>query len=477
MHLPGNFSLVSIVVPARNEEKLLAQCLKSLLKQDYTGEYEILVVNNGSTDRTREITSSFGVKVVYEGNIGTGPARQHGLLEARGEIVAFTDADTIVPEHWLRTLVNYLRRNPRAVAVTGPYTFFDAGKVVQALSCLMNFTFINLDNAFRFVTRRGNTIWGSNFAIRRKAALEAGGFNTAIKFLGEDYDLSLRLRGKGKVGLISILFVLTSARRIREQGLLCTYSNYILNYFNLLFCKRPLPEEQENLPRKLGKAFINTVHFIDWFRRPVRCADRGLRRIALTFDDGPNEPFTSEILAILRKHNIRATFFVIGENTELFPETCQRIQKEGHIIGNHSYSHPKWLALRRQKRIIQELQPTQEAIYNASGIKPVLFRPPYGHWSPWLLRTARRMGLEVITWDNMTDDWEATKEADDIVSDILGRVRPGGIIVLHDGRNGRFNYDRTSLLKALPPIIYSLERQGYQFFTVTEMLHIEREKR
>ncbi len=477
MHFPRYSSFASIVVPARNEEKLLARCLKSLLEQDYTGNYEIIVVDNDSTDRTREIALSLGAKVVYEKNIGTGSARQCGLLEAKGEIVAFTDADTIVPEHWLSTLVRYLRNNPGIVAVTGPYAFFDAGKVVQALSVMTNCIFINLDNFFRFVTRKGGTIWGSNFAIRRKTALKVGGFNTSIKFLGEDYDLSLRLKGKGKVGLLSTLFVLTSARRLREQGLLCTYSNYILNYFNLLFYHRPLPERLENMPSKLGKAFLNAVPFIHWLRRPVRCADRSLQRVALTFDDGPNEPFTTEILAILKEHDVKATFFVIGENAERFPETCQRLQMEGHIIGNHTYSHPKWLILRRRNSTIQEVQLTQEAIQKAGCKKPILFRPPYGFWTPRFLQTVRRLGLEVITWDNMTDDWEANKKAEDITSAILKKVRPGGIIVLHDGRNGRFNYDRASMVKALPAILSNLKQQGYQFVTMTEMLRTGRENR
>lgn len=139
----------SIVVPARNEERLLALCLKSLVEQDYAGDYEVIVVDNASTDQTLEIASSFGVKVVYEANIGSGPARQRGLLEARGEIVAFTNADTIVPRHWLGTLVHFIRRSPAVVAVTGPYAFFDAGSVAQIGSYIMNFIFINLDNAFR----------------------------------------------------------------------------------------------------------------------------------------------------------------------------------------------------------------------------------------------------------------------------------------------------------------------------------------
>jgi len=465
-----NHPFVSIVVPALNEEKLLGLCLSSLKEQDYAGNYEIIVVDNASTDRTPEVASNCKVRVVSEPNIGTGWVRQRGLAEARGEIVAFTDADTIVPRHWLSTLVRRLRRNPEIIAVTSPYAFFDSGAVARSISYAMNFTFIILDNAFRYVTRKGGTIWGSSFAGKRRELLKAGGFDTSIKYLGEDYELSLRLKGRGKVSLIPNLFVLTSARRIKKQGMLCTYWNYIINYFSVLFFYKPLPQRLENMPRKLGQAIINRLRPSRTFARLISHGNRSRKQIALTFDDGPNEPFTSHILDILGEHGIRATFFMLGKNARRFADVCQRIREEGHTIGNHSYYHSRWLALKREREIVREIELSQETIHKASGAKPDLFRPPYGFWTPWMLRAAKKLGYKVITWDNMTNDWESSKEADGIVSAILKKAKAGGIIVLHDGRDSRRNYDRTSLLHALPLIITDLKQQGYQFVTVPELV-------
>jgi len=470
MSMTEKLPFISIVVPARNEQKFLSQCLSSLKEQDYAGNYEIIVVDNASTDQTHEIASRSGAKVIYEANIGTGWARQRGLLEASGEIVAFTDADTMVPRQWLSTLAHRFGDSHKTIAVTGPYAFFDVGAIGQAISYAMNFIFIILDNAFRYTTKKGGTIWGSNFAGIKQILLDAGGFDTKIKYLGEDYELSLRLRGKGKVSLIPNLFVLTSARRLREKGLICTYWNYIANYFSVLFYNKPLPQTLEDMPRKLVKAILNKLLPGYSYGRLISNGNHHRNQIALTFDDGPNEPFTSRILDILAEHSIKATFFMLGENAERFADVCQRIQREGHVIGNHSYSHSKWLALRKGKDIAQELKNAQEAIYRASGVKPCLFRPPYGFWTPWLLRTARKLGFTTIRWDNMTNDWESTKEASEIAAAILKKARPGGIIVLHDGRDTRQRYDRTPLLQALPVIIASLKRQGYQFVTVPQLM-------
>jgi peptidoglycan/xylan/chitin deacetylase (PgdA/CDA1 family) len=161
---------------------------------------------------------------------------------------------------------------------------------------------------------------------------------------------------------------------------------------------------------------------------------------------------------------------MLGQNAKRFTNVCQRIRKEGHIIGNHSYCHSRWLALKRGQKIAQELELAQEAIYKASGVKPKLFRPPYGFWTPWMLRTAEKLGFTIIIWDNMTNDWESSKEADGISNAILKKTKSGSIIVLHDGRDTRQGYDRTSLLRALPVIIAGLKRQGYQFVTVAQLI-------
>jgi len=429
------------------------------------------VVDNNSTDGTREVAEGLGVRVVSEPDIGTGPARQRGVLEARGDIVAFTDADTMAPKRWLRTMVQQLTNSPGTAAVSGPYAFFDAGAAVRTISYTMNFVFIILDHNFRRLIRKSGALWGSNFAVRRRVLLEAGGFDTSIKYLGEDYDLSLRLKGKGRIKLIPGLFVLTSARRLREHGLACTYSNYILNYFSVLFYHRLLPSRRQDLPLKLGNAIINGLRLYRFFIRPASHRNRHGKQIALTFDDGPNEPFTSQVLGLLKQHDIKATFFLLGQNAERFADTCQRIREAGHTIGNHSHCHSRWLALKGSRRIARELELTQQAIYRACGVKPELFRPPYGLWTPGMLRAARKLGLTAVTWDNMTDDWEPDREAQAISQTILRRTKPGDIIVLHDGRDTRQDYNRTTLLQALPIIIAGLKEQGYKFVTVPQLIN------
>ncbi|MCL0058055.1 polysaccharide deacetylase family protein [Dehalococcoidales bacterium] len=198
--------------------------------------------------------------------------------------------------------------------------------------------------------------------------------------------------------------------------------------------------------------------------------NRRHQQIALTFDDGPNEPFTSQTLDILNHYGIKATFFMIGQNVERQIEVCQRVVREGHIIGNHSYFHSRWLAFKRERDVIRELELAQEAIYRASGVKPNLFRPPYGLWSPWLLRAAANLGFAVITWDNMTNDWDLRNGPEQITNAILKRAKPGGIIVLHDGRGTRQDFAPTSLLRALPHILAGLKQQGYQLVTVPELI-------
>lgn len=197
---------------------------------------------------------------------------------------------------------------------------------------------------------------------------------------------------------------------------------------------------------------------------------RQANNIALTFDDGPNEPATSQILEILKSYDVKATFFEVAANVEYFPEAAKKVVRDGHIIGNHSYRHSRFLALKRLKTITTELKQAQEVIFRVSGSKPAFFRPPYGFWSPWLLKAAEQLGLSVILWDNMTDDWNPSKSASEIVKAILKKVKPGGIIVLHDGRNLRHSFDRRQLLLALPPILESVRKGGFKLVTVPELI-------
>jgi peptidoglycan/xylan/chitin deacetylase (PgdA/CDA1 family)/GT2 family glycosyltransferase len=518
---------VSVVIPAYNEENYLLSCLESIKKQDYVGEYEVIVVDNASTDNTAKIALDWGAKVAYESKRSPACARQKGAEVATGELIAFIDADTQAPAHWLSTLVSRLVREPETAVISGPYAYYDAGKFTKITSYFGNFFSIITDHLFRKAFNKGGAIWGCNFAVRRSAFWEVGGFDTNIKFYGEEYELSLRLKKAGKGGIIPRLFVLTSARRLKSIGVVNQYWNWIVDYFSVLFWYTPIPENLEDWPSKawqtvvasfswqrvkaswvyvalffgllwlnISPAFEAVGRFIyvfdigvlstlfayhgisprsRFYGKVCSNGDRNRPRIALTFDDGPNEPYTSQALAILKQYRIKATFFVIGQNARRYPETCQRIVAAGNVIGNHSYHHRKSLCLRRGKTVARDIKLAHQAIYECTGLEPKLFRPPHGFRTPWLMRTVRNLGYTVVTWDNMTSDWNAEKSGDEIIRAILRRAKAGGVIVLHDGRDTRLNYDRSHMLQALPFVIETLMERGFEFVTIPELLESEEE--
>jgi len=513
---------VSVVIPAHNEEIYLLSCLESIKNQDYAGEYEVIVVDNASTDNTAQIARDWGAKVVYEAKRSPACARQKGAEVATGKIIAFIDADTQAPAHWLSTIVWRFLCQPETVVISGPYAYFDAGSIARIASYIGNFISIITDQLFRKALNKGSAVWGSNFAVRRSALLEVGGFDTSIRFYGEEYELSLRLRIAGKGGIIPRLFVLTSARRLKRIGVVTLYWNWVVDYFSVLFWYKPISERLEDLPAKAWQTVVDSfswqrakvslwyvalffvllwlhigpmieavgraIYVFDigvlstlfayhginprsWFYGKVLSnGNRNHSRIALTFDDGPNEPYTSQVLSILEQYEIKATFFIIGQNARRYPEICRRIVTAGNVVGNHSYHHRKSLCLRRGKAIAREIELAHQAIYDCTGFEPKLFRPPHGFRTPWLMRTVRHLGYTVVTWDNMTGDWKANKSAEEIERNIVRRVKPGSVIVLHDGRDSRPSYDRSQMLQALPLVIEPLKKKGFDFVTIPELL-------
>lgn len=188
--------------------------------------------------------------------------------------------------------------------------------------------------------------------------------------------------------------------------------------------------------------------------------------VALTFDDGPHEKFTEEILWILRENRIKATFFFIGRNVDENPEIANEVHDEGHIIGNHTYSHP-YLGSLSEENIKKELLKANRSISRIIGFCPVLLRPPYGDCSLESVRIARELGFKTIMW---SVDYPMTRifSPEKIADRILRQVRPGAIILLHDGGGKREN-----VVEALPMIIENLKEQGYGFVTVPELLNID----
>lgn len=215
---------VSVIVPAYNEEYLLADTLTALLQQDYAGTYEIIVVNNASTDRSAEIARAIGVRVVEEPCKGIVHAWSAGFAAAQGEILAATDADTRVPADWLSRLVTTLTARPDVVAAGGVYRFYDGPAWLRLGSRLLTFLTWHLV--------------GVNMAVWRRAYESIGGLDTSVNF-GADTRLTKNLQRAGRVVLDRRLVVDTSARRF-EAAFWPSVWLYLANDFWLALFRRPL---------------------------------------------------------------------------------------------------------------------------------------------------------------------------------------------------------------------------------------------
>jgi peptidoglycan/xylan/chitin deacetylase (PgdA/CDA1 family) len=193
--------------------------------------------------------------------------------------------------------------------------------------------------------------------------------------------------------------------------------------------------------------------------------------VALTFDDGPCAPSTGRVLDVLREHGVKATFFVIGENVRRYPELAARVRDEGHEFGNHTYSHP-WMFRMSFSGIKEDIELCQKEIEGLTGHRPRFFRQPIGVNNPSVMKVVDGMGMVMVGWQARAYDGMKVDKAD-IVRRILSRVKPGGIILLHDGSDGRAGGDRCATADALTEIIPALKARGYEFVTVGELLGME----
>jgi glycosyltransferase involved in cell wall biosynthesis len=211
--------VVSVIIPAFNEEKFLGNCLLSLKEQNFK-DFEVIVVDNNSTDKTTEIAKKFGVVLVSEKKQGVAFARNKGAKIAKGEILVFTDADTILPKNWLSRIQKEFENNKELVAFGGSCEFYSGPISARISSKFLLKPFLFLDKFFS----GGFNLMGCNMAIKREAFLEVGGFNENLK-LNEDVEISYRLRKAGKVKFDLNFKVKTSGRRFRH-GLIFGIINY-----------------------------------------------------------------------------------------------------------------------------------------------------------------------------------------------------------------------------------------------------------
>jgi glycosyltransferase involved in cell wall biosynthesis len=234
--------LVSFVVPAYSEEALIASCLASIQAEiaRIGCPAEIIVVDNNSTDGTRRIASSVaGVLVVDEPQQGLVQARRAGCLAASGRLIANIDADTILPEGWLRTALAEFSHSPDLVALSGPCIYYDLPRSARLVAAVFYRIAFATYLFVRFVLGAGSMIQGGNFIISKRALEIAGGFNSDFRFYGEDTELARRLSKVGPVKFSLRLPAYSSGRRFVAEGLIRAGLRYAVNYVWTILFKQP----------------------------------------------------------------------------------------------------------------------------------------------------------------------------------------------------------------------------------------------
>lgn len=265
---------ISIVIPAYNEEKLIAQCIESCLRHKTDSLLEIVVVDNASTDRTAEIAARYPmVTVVRESRKGLGYARQKGFETMRGDVYASVDADSRIGAEWLPTIERELGADPSLLCLSGPYRFYDLPEWQDRLAFLWWTTLAQHQKA---------AVVGGNFAARSSALDAIGGFNTDIAFWSEDAYIARRLSEIGRIKF-SVDFVnYSSARRLQGQGFVTVGTYYALNYLSQMYRNKPFmtghgerPWEDPETRKQLAYAGIpatvaKATRYVKSYVRPPR---------------------------------------------------------------------------------------------------------------------------------------------------------------------------------------------------------------
>ncbi len=198
-------------------------------------------------------------------------------------------------------------------------------------------------------------------------------------------------------------------------------------------------------------------------RRPVK---PGSKLVALTFDDGPWEDTTEDVLAVLRKYDVRATFFMPGGRVKRNPKIARAVVAQGHLVGSHSYSHRRYSTLSK-KKVKKDISRARAAIEKATDVDTRWLRPPYGAMDETAWKGVRSAKAYVVMWDVDSRDW--TKPgAKRIAKNVVKRTKPGSVVLLHDGGG-----DRRQTVAALPTIIKELRKKDYIFVTVEELVLAE----
>jgi peptidoglycan/xylan/chitin deacetylase (PgdA/CDA1 family) len=208
------------------------------------------------------------------------------------------------------------------------------------------------------------------------------------------------------------------------------------------------------------------THTGNWFGRQVAHGPRTGDRVALTFDDGPNATATVAIRDLLDARGLKGTFFLVGRALSARPDLARALVDRGHLVANHSWRHDSkgWLDPR-----YPELVRTDRVVHRELGVCPAFYRAPHGQHTPLLARVVHDHGLTMVGWDVSAGDWKA-RDPRHLAARIVAKARPGSIIDLHDGLDGKVDADRTVLVAALPAILDGLAAKGLQPVRLDELL-------
>jgi peptidoglycan-N-acetylglucosamine deacetylase len=200
----------------------------------------------------------------------------------------------------------------------------------------------------------------------------------------------------------------------------------------------------------------------NFFLKAIHQGIATTRQIALTFDDGPHPVYTPQVLALLKQHSIQATFFCIGKHVAQYPEIVKQIHMQGHVVGNHSFTHAATIDFQSRAKWGEELRKTDAAIAHVIGSKPHFFRPPYGVSTPHLAAAVNASGHAVIGWRVRPYDTSTTRQPERIIRAILKKVKPGHIILLHD--------THARIAPVLEQLLPQLKKRGLSMVTVEKLI-------
>jgi peptidoglycan-N-acetylglucosamine deacetylase len=214
----------------------------------------------------------------------------------------------------------------------------------------------------------------------------------------------------------------------------------------------------------LGVFFLRLRVFVD----AVCHGTNDARGVALTFDDGPCPEHTPQVLDLLDKAQVKATFFVIGHKAQAHPDLVREIIKRGHIVGSHSYTHSRAFSLLSKQAVRQDIEQSLVCLEKITGERPALFRPPIGHTNPRIAKVIEELDLTVIGWSVRAIDGLASAKPDRVAARVIPKLEDGAIVLLHDAAE---NDDRTpASIKALPKILEAMDRKNLAGVTVTALM-------